>query len=115
MSFHPLVHFFTFLFPQKWLPNFIPIEVSREKKEVIGMEVKLKDRLQRNGLFGMIKNVETFYQRITKKISVKASGVTAASPTLYEISEAYKTHQIEVERKRSQALQEVQRRTFLTR
>jgi len=74
------------------------------------MEVKLKARLQRSGLYGMVKNVEAFYQRITKKILVKASGVTAASPTPYEISEAYKAHQLEVERKRSQALSARMRR-----
>jgi hypothetical protein len=79
------------------------------------MEVKLKERLQVKGFYGMIKDVEAIYHRITKKITVNASGVTVASPTPYEISEAYKIHQMEVERKRSQAMQEVQRRTFLTR
>lgn len=68
------------------------------------MEVKPKQRSQRNGLYGMIKNVEAFYQRITKKIPMKASGITAASPTPYKILEAYKAHQLEVERKRSLAL-----------
>jgi hypothetical protein len=68
------------------------------------MEVKLKEKVQGNGLYGIIENVEAFYQRITKKILVKASGATTASPTPYEISEAYRAHQLEVERKRSQAL-----------
>jgi len=88
---------------------------GQEQKEVIEMEVKLKEKLQGKGLYGMVKNVEAFYQRITKKISVKASVVTAASPTPYEISEAQKAHQLEVERKRSQALEEAQRRTFRAR
>jgi len=67
------------------------------------MEVKLKERLQKNGLYGRIKDAEAFYQRIAKKISVKAPVVGATSPTPYEISEAHKAHQLEVERKRSQA------------
>lgn len=79
------------------------------------MEVKLKEKLQRKSLHGMVKNAEAIYQRITKKISVKASAVTAASPTPYEISEAQKAHQLEVERKRSQALEDAQRRTFRAR
>jgi len=88
---------------------------SHGKKEVIEMEVKLKEKLQKNGLNGIVKNVEAIYQRITKKTPVKASGVTVAGPTPYEISEAYKAHQMEVERKRSKALEEVKRRTFRAR
>jgi len=76
------------------------------------MEVKLKEKLQKNGLRGTIKNVDAVYQRITKKISVKASGVATASPTPYEISEECKAHQMEVERKRSQARH---RQTFRAR
>ena len=79
------------------------------------MEVKLKERLQRNGLYGMIKNVEAIYQRITKKFPVKTSGVAVASPTPYEISEACKAQQLEVELKRSKALTEAKRRTLRAR
>ncbi len=79
------------------------------------MEIKLKERLQRNGLYGKIKDAEAVDQKIAKKLSVKASVVSAASPTPYEISEAHKAHQLEVERKRSQALGENQRRTFRAR
>jgi len=73
------------------------------------METKLKERLKGNGLFRMIKNAEALYQRVTKKISVKASGVARTSFTPYEISEMHKAHMLEVEFKRSYALAEAQR------
>ena len=79
------------------------------------MGTKLKERLKGNGLFGMIKNVEALYQRVTKKISVKASGVATASSTPYETSEAYKAHMLEVELKRSQALAEARRQNLRPR
>ena len=69
----------------------------------------MKERLKGNGLYGMIKNIEGIYQRITKKFSVKASGVAVTSSTLYEISEVHKAHMLEVELKRSQALAEAHR------
>jgi len=76
---------------------------ARAQKEEIEMSTKLKERLNVNSLFGMIKNVEVLYQRIAKKLSVEASVVSVVSPTPYEISEPCKAHQLEVERKRSQA------------
>ena len=79
------------------------------------METKLKERLKENGLFGMIKNVEVLYQRVTKKISVKDSGVATASSTSYETSEAYKAHMLEVELRRSKALEEAHRQTARAR
>ena len=73
------------------------------------METKLKERMKGNGLFGMIKNVEVLYQRITKKFSVKTSEVAATSFTPYEISEVQTANMLEVELRRSQALAEAQR------
>lgn len=90
---------------------FLSLYKRPATKEVIEMETKLKERLMGNGLFGMIKNVEVLYQRVTKKILVKASGVATTSSTPYEISEAHKAHMLEVEYKRSQALAEAHRRT----
>ena len=77
------------------------------------METKLKERLKGNGLFGMIENIETIYQRITKKISVKTSGAPTATP--YEVSEVHKAHMLEVELKRSQALAEAHRQNLRPR
>ena len=79
------------------------------------MEIKLKERLKGNGLFGMIKNIEVLYQRVTKKISMKTSEVAIASSTSYETSEAYKAHMMEVEFKRSQALAEARRQNLRPR
>jgi hypothetical protein len=79
------------------------------------METKLEERLRGNGLFGMIKNVEVLCQGIAKKFSVKASKVAATSLTPYEISETQKTHMLEVELRRSQALAEAQRHSLLVR
>jgi hypothetical protein len=79
------------------------------------METKFKERLRGNGLFGMIKNVEVLYKRVTKKISMKASEVTIASSTPYETSEAHKTHMLEVEFRRSQALEEARRQNLRPR
>jgi hypothetical protein len=79
------------------------------------METKLEERLRGNGLFGMIKNVEVLYQRITKKFSVKASEVARTSFTPYEISEAQKAHVVGVELRRSQALAEAQRQNLRSR
>ncbi len=76
------------------------------------METKLKERLKGNGLFGTIKNVKALSQRVTKKISVKASGVATASSTPYEASEAHKAHMLEAEVKRSQGLAEAQRQNL---
>ncbi|MFX1554961.1 MAG: hypothetical protein ACFFBV_13620 [Promethearchaeota archaeon] len=79
------------------------------------METNLKEKLKGNGLFGMIKNAGALYQRVTKKISVKASGVTTTSYTPYEISEVHKAHMLEVELKRSQALEEARRQNLRLR
>ena len=79
------------------------------------METKLEEGLRGNGLFGTIKNVEVLCQRIAKKFSVKASEVAATSLTPYGISEAQKTHMLEVELKRSQALAEAQRQSLCVR
>ncbi|MDH5690692.1 MAG: hypothetical protein OEY81_04630 [Candidatus Bathyarchaeota archaeon] len=76
------------------------------------METKLKEKLIGNGIFGMIKNVEVLYQRITKKFSVKASEVAPTNFTPYEISEVYKAHIVGVEFSRSQALAEAQRQSL---
>lgn len=99
---------YLFLSLYKWLR-------AQARKEVIEMETKVKEKLKGNGLFGMIKNVEVLYQRITKKFSVKASEVAATSFTPYEISEAQKAHMLEVELRRSQALAEAQRQNLLVR
>jgi hypothetical protein len=90
---------YLFLSLYKWLR-------AQARKEVIEMETKVKEKLKGNGLFGMIKNVEVLYQRVTKKISTKASGVAIASSTPYETSEAHNAHMLEVEFRRSQALEE---------
>lgn len=79
------------------------------------METKLKKRLKENGLFGMINNIEALYQRVTKKILVKASGVATASSNPYEISDAHKAHMLEVEIRRSKALEEARRQTARAR
>jgi len=79
------------------------------------METKLKEKLKGNSLFGMIKNVEVLYQRVAKKISMKASEVAIASSTSYETSEAYKAHMLEVEFRRSQALTEARRQNLRPR
>lgn len=76
------------------------------------MGTKLKERPKGNGLYGMVKNIEGIYQRITKKFSVKASGVAVANFTPYEISEVHKAHMLEVELKRSRALAEAYRQTI---
>jgi len=73
------------------------------------MEVKLKERLRGHGPYGMIKNVEVMYQRISKMFSAKAPGATVAGSIPYEVSEACKAQMLEFERKRSQALAEAQR------
>jgi len=67
------------------------------------MEIRFKDRLKRIGLYGPIKNFEGIYQRVTNRLSVKASGATVASFTPYEVSNAHKAVMLELERKRSQA------------
>ena len=79
------------------------------------METKLKERMKGNGLFGMIKNVEVLYQRISKKFSVKASEVASTSFTPYEISEAQKANMLEIELRRSQAFAEAQRQSLRAR
>ncbi|MDH5390308.1 MAG: hypothetical protein OEX10_04060 [Candidatus Bathyarchaeota archaeon] len=79
------------------------------------METKLKERLKVNSLFGMIKNVEVLYQRIAKKFSVKASEVAIASFTPYEISEVHKANMLEIEFRRSQALEEARRQNLRPR
>jgi hypothetical protein len=87
----------------------------QEQKEVIEMETKLKERMKGNGLFGTIKNFEVLYQRITKKISIKPSEVAIASSTPYETSEAHNAHMLEVEFRRSQALEEARRQNLRPR
>ena len=74
------------------------------------MEVKLKDRLKGTGL-GMMKSVEAFYQRITKKLTIEALEVPAASSIPYEVSEAYRAH-LEMEQEQSQALVEAHRQAL---
>jgi uncharacterized protein HemY len=76
------------------------------------METKLRERLKGNGLTGMIKNVEGIYQRVTKKISMRASEAATASPVPYETSEAHKAHMLEVEFRRSQALADARRQNL---
>ncbi len=115
LSFSSFNPFLCLFISAKMATYFSCYTSGQEQKEVIEMEVKLKEKLQKNGLYGMIKDAEAIYQKIAKKLSVKASVVSAASPTPYEISEAHKAHQLEVERKRSQALEETQRRTFRAR
>ena len=88
---------------------------AQATKEVIEMEMKLKEKLKGNGLFGMIKNVEVLYQRVTKKISIRTSEIAIASPTPYETSEAHKAHMLEVEFRRSQALTEARRQNLRPR
>ena len=72
------------------------------------METKLKDRLKGSALYGMINNIEAIYKRVTNIFSDTASKVAVASFTPYEASEQHKTHMLETERKRSQALAEAQ-------
>ena len=76
------------------------------------MEAKLKERSKGNGLFGRIKNIEAFYQKVTKKISMKAPEVANLSYAPYETSEGHKAHIAEVELRRSQALAEAQRQNL---
>ncbi len=91
------------------------VSKTRAQKEEIKMETKLKERLKVNSLFGMIKNVEVLYQRIIKKFSVEASEVVATSFTPYEISEARKANMLEIELRRSQALEEARRQNLRPR
>jgi hypothetical protein len=72
------------------------------------MEVK-KIRAHANNLFGMIKNARTFHQKTTKKLSLKAPKIEFANLTLYERPEVHKSHMVEVELIRAQALAEAQR------
>ena len=76
------------------------------------METKMKDRLHENSLYGIIKNIGTIYQRITKKFSAKASGVATTNFTPYEASEAFKTNMVSVEFRRAQALAEAKRQNL---
>jgi antirestriction protein ArdC len=73
------------------------------------MEIKFKNRLKGSGLYGMIKNAEVIYQRVTSRFTAKLSEGTVASFTPYEASEAERAHLFEVERKRSQASAEAYR------
>lgn len=73
------------------------------------METKFKERLTGNSLFGIIKNAKGFYQRITKKFSLKASEVGIANFTHYDRPEVHKFHILEVEVRRAKALAEARR------
>jgi hypothetical protein len=66
-------------------------------------------RERANNLFGIIKNAGTVYQKITKKLSLKASRVEFANSTFYERLEVHKSHMLQVEVRRVQAIAEVQR------
>jgi hypothetical protein len=104
--------FFHFLFSAKMATYFSCYTSSQEQKEVIRMETKLKERLKGNSPFGMIKNVEALYQRVTKKLSLKASEVGMTNSTPYEMPEVHKSHMLEVELRRSQALAQAQRQNL---
>ena len=75
------------------------------------MEVK-QIRAHANNLFGMIKNAGTFYHKITKKLSLKPPNIELANFTHYKKPEGYKSHMLEVELRRAQALAEVQRQNL---
>jgi len=75
------------------------------------MEVK-QIRAHANNLFGMIKNAGTFYHKITKKLSLKAPKIEFANLTPYKRPEGSKSHMLEVELRRAQALAEVQRQSL---
>jgi hypothetical protein len=104
--------FLAFLFSAKMATYFSRYRSSQEQKKVIEMETKMKERLKGNGQFGMLRKVEALYQRVTKKLSVKASEVATTSSTPYEISKVYKTHTMAVELRRSQALTAAQRQNL---
>jgi len=72
------------------------------------MEIKFKDRLKGTGLYGMIKNAEAVYQRVTSKFAA-VSGGTVAGFAPHEAAEAERAHLLEVERKRSQGSAEAYR------
>jgi len=72
------------------------------------MEVKLKERLQESGPYGIIKNVEALYQRIVRRFSVRAPEAAVVSSTPYD-TKAYEGQMVEVDLKISQALAEAQR------
>jgi hypothetical protein len=65
-----------------------------------------------NTLFGMVKDAGAFYQRITKKLSLKTSEVDFANFTPYENSKTRKTLYAEVEFRLAQVLAEVQRHSL---
>jgi hypothetical protein len=64
-----------------------------------------------SNLFGIIKNAGIFYNKITKKLSLKASGVEFANSTFYERPELQKSYMLQVEFRRDQAIAEVQRQS----
>jgi hypothetical protein len=59
-------------------------------------------------LFRIIKNAGTVYQKITEKFLLKASKIEFANSTFYERPEVQKSHMLQVELRRVQAIAEVQ-------
>ena len=76
------------------------------------METKMKDRLHETSLYGIMKNIETFYQRIAGKFSAKVSGVATTDSAPYEASKAFKANMVNVEFRRAQTLAETQRQNL---
>lgn len=74
------------------------------------MEVR-KMLARANNLFGMIKNVGTFYQKATKILSLQASEEAFANYTFRERPEVHKSHMLQVELRRAQVIAEFQRQS----
>lgn len=68
------------------------------------MEVKIKDRLWKNGQFGAIRNTE----KITRRFSVESPNTTADTIS-YDVTEASRVNKLDFERKQAYSLVESQR------
>ena len=85
------------------------------------MELRLKKRFMENGLYKMVRRA--FHKPVTIESSVIALEGAATDvvshpplePYRYESSEAYRKNMLEFERKRAQALAEVNRQAFRCR
>jgi hypothetical protein len=75
------------------------------------MEIK-KMLTRASNLFGIAKDAGAFYQRITKRLSLKTSEVDFASFAPYENPKAHKSHLLEVDLRRAQVIADVQRQSL---
>jgi hypothetical protein len=74
------------------------------------MEVR-KMLARANNLFGMIKDIGTFYQKTTKILSLQASEEAFANCAFHERPEVHESHMLQVELRRALAIAEFQRQS----